>query len=88
MKPIYTFHSDPGHAWLEVPLGDALNVPGISPYSYIDVVNRKAYLEEDCDATRFLAHWHGAHWREEVNIQEKYEENTFIRNLPRYGKHP
>ena len=50
-----TFHSDPGHAWLEVPLAElkSLGVAGeISSYSYIN--GETAYLEEDCDAGIFI----------------------------------
>jgi hypothetical protein len=49
-----TMHSDPGHGWLEVPRGllDTLGIAGdISAFSYIH--GDRAYLEEDCDASRF-----------------------------------
>lgn len=47
---------DAGHAWLVVPL-DAVRRSGarISSYSYQDTVAGVAYLEEDCDAYRYLA---------------------------------
>ncbi len=51
----YVFHTDPGHAWLEVSRNE-LNASGvaskISRYSYErgDFV----YLEEDCDMSLFL----------------------------------
>ena len=54
MQPLQlTFHSDPGHGWLEVPkvivhgLGKQI-CAAISFYSYQD--ERNLYLEEDCDA--------------------------------------
>lgn len=53
----FTFHSDPGHAWLEVPKSLAIEILGlrylqISSFSYeTDVA---LYLEEDCDAPLFL----------------------------------
>lgn len=51
----FTFHTDPGHGWLEVPrsLLDVLGIAAqVSPYSYID--GPRAYLEEDCDAGLLL----------------------------------
>lgn len=51
----YTYHTDPGHGWLEVSL-DELDLLGIrsevSSYSYIN--GGKAYLEEDCDMALFM----------------------------------
>jgi hypothetical protein len=56
MKVIYyTYHTDPGHGWLEVGI-DELILLGIgskiSSYSYIN--GGKAYLEEDCDMGLFI----------------------------------
>lgn len=49
------FHSDPGHGWLAVKL-DELKMLGItseiSNYSYVK--GKTVYLEEDCDAPRFI----------------------------------
>ena len=49
------FHSDPGHGWLAVKLSD-LKMLGIendiTSFSYVK--GKTAYLEEDCDATRFI----------------------------------
>jgi hypothetical protein len=51
----YTYHTDPGHGWLEVGI-DELLVLGIadqiSSYSYMNA--GKAYLEEDCDMALFM----------------------------------
>lgn len=52
----FTFHSDPGHGWLEVSLAELARV-GLAPsdfsaYSYQH--RDKVYLEEDCDATTFV----------------------------------
>jgi hypothetical protein len=52
-----TFMSDPGHGWLRVPLADIArsgSADSISRYSFIDVSNSVAYLEEDCDVARYL----------------------------------
>ena len=72
----YNFYSDPGHAWLEVPLTEIchLNLADkISSHSYI---NRGfAYLEEDCDAPIFIK----AAGLTQENFEEIYQENTPIR---------
>lgn len=50
------FHSDNGHGWLAVKLNE-LKMLGIeadiSSYSYIK--GKTAYLEEDCDAAKFIS---------------------------------
>jgi hypothetical protein len=51
-----TFLFDPGHGWLRVPLTDIALLEledQITPYSYIE--GQYAYLEEDCDCSRYLA---------------------------------
>lgn len=60
-KPVtLTFHHDPGHGWLEVPVETFLlagaKFSRISPYSYAGVKGfvPYLYLEEDCDAFVFL----------------------------------
>ena len=53
---VFNFHSDAGHGWLAVKLClvRELGLIGqISQYSYIQ--GSSAYLEEDCDAIRFVA---------------------------------
>lgn len=82
MKETFTFHTDPGHGWVEVPLQviQELDIKkDISSYSYTD--GRNVYLEEDCDAGKFVTAF------EKVNgsrpkLVEKYAEYAHIRNLP------
>ncbi|MCL4525176.1 MAG: zincin-like metallopeptidase domain-containing protein [Gammaproteobacteria bacterium] len=53
----YTFTSDPGHGWLVVPTSDIAQLgiaQDISICSYLSPRGGKAYLEEDCDAPRFV----------------------------------
>ncbi len=54
-KIVKVMHSDPGHAWLAVKLSE-IEMLGIktdiSSYSYIK--GKTAYLEEDCDAPKFI----------------------------------
>ena len=84
MKPImYVFHSDPGHAWLEVPMGTLHRLgiaEKISACSYRN--GDKAYLEEDCDAPLFLRALESAGIPH--TIQERCEENTPIREYDHY----
>lgn len=57
MNKTYNFISDPGHGWLEVPVTEVrASGAKISPYSYRGRVKGEAmaYLEEDCDAGKFL----------------------------------
>ncbi len=52
------WYIDPGHGWLSVPIRILLDsgvANEISCYSYIDGQMARAYLEEDCDAPKFLA---------------------------------
>ena len=53
----YTFYSDPGHAWLRVPLSTLSRLDirhRISRFSYVSNDLSTAYLEEDCDASVFF----------------------------------
>lgn len=47
--------SDSGHGWLEVPTQNVLDA-GVVPsqYSYISDDRLMTYLEEDCDASKYL----------------------------------
>jgi len=67
MQSTYTFHSDPGHGWMEVPAADlaplGLKKTDFSQYSYkrmnppmtsSDSPQEMLYLEEDCDAPKFI----------------------------------
>jgi len=92
-KTAHNFWNDPGHGWLEVEISD-LSLLGIkhqiSGYSYQK--DDKAYLEEDCDATKYLKALFGdlsgysyANFRDNCII-DCYRENIFIRNLPHYKK--
>lgn len=55
----YKFYADPGHAWLAVKINELHQLgilDKISTYSYMR--NDTAYLEEDCDVTRFFNAYH------------------------------
>jgi len=79
----FTFHSDPGHGWVEVDLHN-MRLAGLEPKDFSRYSYRKHnvfYLEEDCDASKFIAAWQektGQH----AEFKDAYLANTFIRNLP------
>lgn len=79
----YIFHSDPGHGWLEVQRREleALGIAGeISGYSYQQ--GDAIYLEEDCDASLFIAAKEAA--GEKVEYEESFKNHTPIRNYNSY----
>ena len=54
-KIVKVLHSDPGHAWLAVKLSEIKMLgieQDISSFSYVK--GKTAYLEEDCDAGKFI----------------------------------
>ncbi len=78
----YPMISDPGHGCLRVPLSELVDLgiaDQISEYSYRE--GDFAWLEEDCDATRFAVAKGGL-----IELDHKYVNSTHIRNLPRYTK--
>lgn len=83
---MFTYHTDPGHGWLEVSAADlkavGLTAKDFSAYSYRG--NGKLYLEEDCDASKFVAAYEAKHGRK-AEYQERYAERSFIRRLPSNG---
>ena len=88
---MFTFYCDPGHGWLQVTLADMVNV-GLKPenfsqYSYRSRRTRDNsipvfYLEEDCDASKFVDAYVALN-KCQPKIKEVYQEHTFIRDLPR-----
>jgi hypothetical protein len=83
---MFTFHTDPGHGWLEVPvqllheLGIAKDISSFSFY-----FSGNAYLEEDCDAGKFLKAYSAARGGLPL-VDEKYSNNTPIRHYQRYDR--
>jgi len=80
----YRFHCDPGHGWLQVDWSDLKNL-GLNPTDFSRYSYRRGnqfYLEEDCDAPKFVAAYETA-----VGARPAFEEihtnnNSFIRRLP------
>lgn len=80
-KKKYKFFHDPGHGWLQVPITEIKKLglsDRISGYSYIH--KGMVYLEEDCDAGKFVR----AVGRENIEIEEIYQEDTPIRDYLHY----
>jgi hypothetical protein len=81
----YTFHTDPGHGWLAVPIGEARAagiIGRISEYSYYDRQTAMLYLEEDCDAALFI----DARGLTAADIREVHTNaDSFIRRLYRWS---
>jgi hypothetical protein len=87
MKRTFTFFSDPGHVWLEVPmvLVESLKIENkISRFSFKNKnrdVFQMAYLEEDCDAAIFIK----AYGEENIHFNfVDSDERSVIRDLPRF----
>ena len=85
MQKTLTYHSDPGHGWLEVPRNDLITLgiaDEISACSYQDETS--AYLEEDVDAGVYLRAARAAGWQ--VETHDRYVGgSSFVRHLPGYG---
>ena len=83
----YKFYTDPGHGWLEVPLKELLELnisQNISKYSYISSNKQFVYLEEDCDAPRFLEAKKKA--GQEVKIEEvNFNVDCYIRRMKSFN---
>lgn len=81
---MFTFHTDPGHGWVEVNW-TALKALGLNPTDFSRCSYRRGntfYLEEDCDAPKFIAAWEAKNGCK-AQFRDAYSERTFIRNLPR-----
>jgi hypothetical protein len=81
----FTFFSDPGHGWLAVSAADLREVGlfavDFSRYSFMS--GDRFYLEEDCDAPKFMDAWERVHGRK-IELREDHSpRNGFIRSLPR-----
>jgi hypothetical protein len=82
----YTFHSDCGHGWLEVPAREirALGIEGdISGYSYISTDGMTVYLEEDCDEGVFIKAVRNNHLYDFFDYVH-HDGDCFIRELASY----
>ena len=82
----YTFHIDPGHAWLEVPYEEIV-LFGLEDKisSYSRQTFDTCFLEEDCDAPLFITAYHSK-YQTLINLEEQiYHNDCFVRNLMKYN---
>ncbi len=82
MNKTFTFHTDPGHGWLEVTVNDLSSI-SLVPSDFTQCSYRKGntlYLEEDCDAGKFINAWKAR--GNTCTINEVYHKYFFARNLP------
>lgn len=80
----FHLHSDPGHAWLAVPVTFIYELGierSISDFSYFDPETQTGYLEEDCDLYLFdqVLKDRGIGWD---YINHHTDDDSFVRNLP------
>lgn len=85
MKQTYKVYEDAGHSWLKVLKSELKELHienSISAYSYQE--GEYAYLEEDCDAGKFIEA------KQKVGIEVEADfiysgDDSPIRNFERYG---
>jgi len=79
----YYFHADPSHAWLAVKRSELIRLNILDKITECSYQKGKTvYLEEDCDAGIFMNAKKSLH--EDVLFKETFQENTPIRNYPRF----
>ena len=81
----FTYHTDPGHGWLEVSVAEAAEV-GLTPADFSGYSYRRGntlFLEEDLDAARFAEAYAAAHGGERMHAAERFvDREHWIRALP------
>jgi len=83
MNPTLTFFTDPGHGWLRVPV-EFLKTVGLKTTDFSGYSYRYAgmvYLEEDCDAPRFLTACKAQNVVPVIQ-EDNTNNDSFVRNLP------
>lgn len=85
MSKTFTFFCDPGHGWLRVTLADCaavgLSADSFSSYSYRD--DFYLYLEEDCDASKFVAAYVAKYEAMPATKESHSNGESAIRRKPR-----
>ncbi|GAB5389650.1 MAG: hypothetical protein Alpg2KO_26180 [Alphaproteobacteria bacterium] len=80
----YTLCSDPGNAWLRVPVGDLLDLKATGPFAGDSrMTENYAYLDFDAadDAERFLGAARDAGWDVTVSLDIRHEEVSTVRQF-------
>lgn len=80
------FYRDPSHGWLQVArealTREGMKLSDFSSYSYVG--KACIYLEEDCDAPKFLQRFADNHAGEKPTIKEHFSDRpSSIRNYSR-----
>ena len=92
-QKVFHWYIDPSHSWLKVPLDMLLKLgihKEISHCSYISLHKHKkpsAYLEEDCDAFKFMSAYHSFNLLFRPEVRMHVREHTtnklsIIRHYP------
>lgn len=83
----FTFYTDPGHGWLQVSPRDledlGLKNTDFSSCSYWSRAGQCFFLEEDCDAPKFLALYKAKHTERPIIREVNTNSDSFIRRLAR-----
>lgn len=83
----FTFYTDPGHGWLEVPRVELIRLgiaDKISSYSYESSDGATVYLEEDDDAGKFIEAFKAAGGTVELAENNSPRSDSPVRSLPHY----
>jgi len=84
-QKIYTFYSDPGHAWLEVTRTEIKKLGLADQISSCSYQHEKhVYLEEDCDMPLFVKA-QGWNPSSSMPIREVFQDQTPIRGYQPYS---
>ena len=80
----FKYYQDPGHGWIAVSI-KVLETLGLVPtdfsgYSYIK--GGTTYLEEDCDAEKFMKAWMDKFGSYPALIRKHTDKNSPIRSYP------
>jgi hypothetical protein len=84
LSPSYVFYVDPGHGWLSVTRSDlvtlGLSARDFTTCSYVSEDGNRLYLEEDCDAGKFIQAYE-AKTGSRITVTEKHLDSSdnFIR---------
>lgn len=91
MNKVYTFHTDPGHGWLQVERSELVELgiaDKISSCSYQSSVSKQKdedviFLEEDCDAPIFMKAMKAI--GKDVTGEDKHTDSeSFVRDFRPY----
>lgn len=88
MTDTFVFHSDPGHAWLEVSVQKLWSV-GLRPQDFSVYSYRRGdrcFLEEDCDAPLFLETYRKVFGERPMFKEVNMDRQHWIRDLPSIGE--